>query len=74
MTGEPTRSTSEMPPHAPLSSEKLSIHYASLSALFNLLHSILNQELFENHLCNPRIYRKKMVPRVLWLYQLSSEK
>ena len=30
--------------------------------MFNPLHSILNQELFENHLCNPSI-PKEMVPR-----------
>jgi len=31
---------------------KQSIHYATLSAMFNLLHSSTNQELFEKHLCN----------------------
>ena len=36
-----------------LSSEKWSIYYASLSAMFNPLHSISNQELFEKHLYNP---------------------
>ena len=29
--------------------------------MFNLLHSITNQELFEKHLCNPRI-PKEIVP------------
>ena len=38
-----------------LSCEKGSIHYASLSAMFNPLHSVLNHELFEKHLYNPRI-------------------
>ena len=31
--------------------EKLSIHYASLLAMFNLLQSSMNQELFKKHLC-----------------------
>ena len=35
-----------------LSYEKLSIHYALLSAMFNLLHSSTNQELLKRHLCN----------------------
>ena len=30
---------------------KLNIHYASLSAMFNLLHSSMNY-VFEKHLCN----------------------
>ena len=34
-----------------LSSEKWSIHYTLLSAMFNLLHSSTNQELFETYLC-----------------------
>ena len=60
MTGEPTHTTSEMAPRAPaISIEKRSIHYASLSAMFNPLHSILNQELFEKHLCNPRISKER---------------
>ena len=42
-----------------LSSEKLRTHYASLSALFNPLHRILNQELFERHLCNTRIPKER---------------
>ena len=37
------------------SSEKWSIYYALLSAMFNPLHSILNQELFKKHLYNPCI-------------------
>ena len=44
----------EMVPRAPSYyqlSEKWSIHYASLSAMFNPLHSSTNQELFEKHLC-----------------------
>ena len=46
-----------------LSSEKWSIHYASLSALYNPLYtSISNQDLFEKHLCNPHIL-EEMVPR-----------
>ena len=27
--------------------------------MFNLLHSILNQELFEKYLCNPRIPKER---------------
>ena len=42
-----------------LSSEKRSIHYASLSAMFNPLHSISNQELFEKHLYNPRTLKER---------------
>ena len=34
-----------------LLSEKLSIHCASLLAILNPLHSHMNQELFEKHLC-----------------------
>ena len=59
-----------------ISSEKQSIHYVTLSAMFNLLHSIMNQELFEKHLCNPRIphQMKEMVPRALATnYCLKSE-
>ena len=58
-----------------LSSKKWSIQYASLSAMFNLLRSISNQELFEKHLCNPRI-SKEMVPRppgYINNYRLKSE-
>ena len=58
-----------------LSSEKLSIHYASLSAIFNLLRSILIQELFEKHLCNPRIPKERngaALPRYI-NYRLKSE-
>ena len=39
-----------------------SIHYASLSAMFNPLHSISNQGLFKKHLFNPHI-SKEMVSR-----------
>ena len=62
MSGEPTHTASEMAPCAPaisISIWKWSIHYAALSAMFNPLHSILNQELFEKHLCNSRIPKKK---------------
>ena len=54
MTGEPTHTASEMEPRPQLyqlSSEKSSIHCASLSAVFNPLHSSMNQELFKKHLC-----------------------
>ena len=42
-----------------LSSEKCSIHYTSLSAMFNPLHSSTNQELFEKHLCNQSSHYEK---------------
>ena len=42
-----------------LSCEKWSMYYTLLSAMFNPLHSILNQELFEKHLCNSRIPKKR---------------
>ena len=42
-----------------LSCEKWSIHYASLSAMLNPLHSISNQELFKKHLYNPRIPKER---------------
>ena len=35
-----------------LSSEKWSIHYASLSTIFNSLHSNTNQNLVKKHLCS----------------------
>ena len=76
MTGEPTHTASEMAPRPPLyqlSSEKLSIHYALLSAMFNPLHSISNQELSWKHLYNLRI-PKEMVPRPNFInYHLKSE-
>jgi len=34
-----------------LSSENWSTHFPFLSAMFNLLHSSMNQEVFEKHLC-----------------------
>ena len=42
--------------------------------MFNLLHSILDQELFEKHLCNPCI-QKEMVPcaPVILIIVLKSE-
>ena len=62
MTGEPMHTASEMTPCAPAISEKQSIHYASLSAMSNPLHSISDQELFEKCLCNPCIPKEEMVP------------
>ena len=38
---------------------EVSITLASLSAMFNPLHNISNQELFEKHLCNPRIPKER---------------
>ena len=43
--------------------------------MFNLLHNIMNQKLFEKHLCNSRIpHQKKKNVTVYTSYQLSSEK
>ena len=36
-----------------------SIHFPSLSAMFNLLHSSTNQEVFEKHLCNQGSHYEK---------------
>ena len=36
-----------------------SIHYGSLSVILTLLHSSMNQELFEKHLCNKRGHYEK---------------
>ena len=57
-----------------LSSEKWS-HYTSLSAMFNALHSVSNQELYEKHLCNPHIPKERngsMCPSYI-NYRLISE-
>jgi len=40
---------------------KQSIHCSSLSAMFNSLHSSMNQELFEKHLCNHGSHYKKTI-------------
>ena len=42
-----------------------------LSAMFNLLHSISNQELFKKHLCKPRIpkeivLRAPVITIIVW--------
>ena len=42
----------EMVLHVPVKSIIVWICYASLSAMFNPLHSSTNQELFKKHLCN----------------------
>ena len=51
------------------------MHYSSLSAMFNSLHSISNQELFEKHLCNPRISKEIVpcAPGYINYYRLKSE-
>ena len=49
-----------------LSSEKWSIHYALLSAMFNPLHSSTNQELIEKHLCNQNSHYEKYGRFLLW--------
>ena len=62
MTGEPTHITFEMrraPRIYQLSSEKQTIHYASLSAMFNLLHSSTNQEMLEKYLCSQNSHYEK---------------
>ena len=59
MTGEPLHTTSEMAPRAPVISEKLRIHYASLSAMFSPLHRSTIQELFKKHLCNQNSHYEK---------------
>ena len=43
--------------------------------MFNLLHSISNQELFEKHLCNPRISKENvpLAPGYINNYHLKSE-
>ena len=52
---------------------KSEVHYASLSAMFNSLHSNTNQELFRRNLYNLRI-PKEMVPRPNFInYHLKSE-
>ena len=57
MTSESTHTASKEGngttcPSYQLLSEKCSINYTSLLAVFNLLRSITNQELFDKHLCN----------------------
>ena len=60
MTGEPIkRKKGAACLSSQLSSEKWDIHYASLSAMFNPLHSITNQELFEKHLYKQSSHYKK---------------
>ena len=49
-----------------LSSEKWSIHYASLSAMFNPLHSISNQELFKKYLWYQNSHYDKYGQFPLW--------
>jgi len=48
-----------MMPHVPVTVWNWSIHCPSLSAVFNLLHSSTNQELFEKHLCNKSSHYEK---------------
>ena len=77
MTGEPTHATSEMVPRPNyhLKIEPRNVHNSSFPAMFNPLCSILSQELFEKHLCNPRIPKERNKwCHAPWLYQLSSEK
>ena len=47
--------------HLKLSESEVSTALHCQLCMFNLLHSISNQELFEKYLCNPRIL-KEMVP------------
>jgi len=48
-----------MVPRAPVIVWNWSIHCPSLSAVFDLLHSSTNQELFEKHLCNKSSHYEK---------------
>ena len=62
MTGEPTYTTFEIVPRPSYTNYRLKselIRCSSLSAIFNPLHSISNQELFEKHLCNPSILKER---------------
>ena len=64
MTSEPTHTAPKegngtTRPSYQLSSEKCSINYTSLLAMFNLLRSITNQELFDKHLCNQSSHYEK---------------
>jgi len=49
--------------------DEWSIHYGSLSAMFTLLHSSMNQELFEKYVYNQSSHYKKyggaMAPQLL---------
>jgi len=58
MTGEPMHTASKVLciPVCQLLSEKRSSYYASLPAVFNLLYSSTNQQLFEKNLCNQSNY------------------
>jgi len=49
-----------MVPHVPVIVWNWSIHSPSLSAIFDLLHSSANQELFEKHLCNKSSHYEKV--------------
>jgi len=48
-----------MVPCAPVVVWNCSIHYPSLSAMFDLLHSSMNQGLFEKRLCNKSSHYEK---------------
>jgi len=48
-----------MLPRTPVIVWNWSIHYPSLSAVFDSLHSSTNQELFEKHLCNKSRHYEK---------------
>jgi len=48
-----------MVPCTPVIVWNWSINYPSLSAVFNSLHSSMNQELFEKHLCNKSSHYEK---------------
>jgi len=51
---------STMVPHAPVIAWNWSIHFPSLSAMFDLLHSSTNQEVFEKQLCNKSSHYENM--------------
>ena len=48
-----------------LSSEKRSIHYALLRAMFSPLYTALQIELFKKHLCNQSSHYEKFGPFLL---------
>ena len=55
-----THTAFEMAPHAPaILSEKWNIRYSLLLAMFDPLHSSMNQKLFYKHLCNRSSHYEK---------------
>jgi len=69
VTGEPTHTASKAsrPQVYQLFSEMWSRHYASLPAVFNLLCSNMNQQLFEKNLCNQSSHYENYRQFLLWI-------